>query len=413
MNEGKAIGREDPEIQVDQLPVFVEFVPFDSTDDGTLVRGSFRYIEPQATKLRQAFTRLLAGETLFSLASELGYASSMALRRSMTNPWCQGIKHRTRHVGNKEWSPELNRFRMREIERHQDAIEVATNLAATPLVSKQVFDAVQTKLAKNVGEYSKRKKLVDGFLANPLLHCPVCNGRMYGRRASGGRIDYYECRNRTSYRHKDTPKCEGDCLRANDFDVDLGLQFVWVMLQPGYMESRVQEQISEPEKAQKKVALEAKQRMVAELEKKAARVRSAIIETDDAGLAVRLKEINLELASSRQEASKMEAEIASIPVVNMQELRRDIINDLGFFVQKPRDEQKRILAKYISSMTGTKTNDKTVGRRFKVKFQFKIGAPVVEQTSEPWHASVKEPRAVASYRKSESPSTASCWRCDG
>ncbi len=122
LNEGKDMGREDPDVKIDDIPTGVEFVPFDKQErqaDGrkkTMIRGYFVYTDFAHEKVKPLFYRFLAGEPLFSLAKDLGFSTLQHARHSLKNIWYIGMKHRTRHIGNKHWDSELNRNRHRKLE---------------------------------------------------------------------------------------------------------------------------------------------------------------------------------------------------------------------------------------------------------------------------------------------------------
>ncbi len=80
-----------------------------------------------------------------------------------------------------------------------------TNLAKDPLIPKEIFDAVQDKLAVRRKEYDNRNKIIDEFLASPLLRCKICGARMYGRRGGSGRPDTYTCATRYREQSCDEP----------------------------------------------------------------------------------------------------------------------------------------------------------------------------------------------------------------
>lgn len=362
MSEGKDIGREDPQVKIDGLPTGVDFVPYKDGEN----RGDFRYNDFAFNSIKPLFHRFAKGEPIFHLAKELGFGTVQHARHTLRNVWYLGYKHRTRHVSKKEWDADLNRFRNRGLTKHANPILIATNLAETPLVSQEIYDAVQDKMNVRKKEYEKRNNVINDFLASPLFHCKICGALMYPKRIKG-KPDTYTC----ATRHR-KQSCDEPIYRREIIDREVAVSLIMLLSNTQLIEQKIDESLNEDSQSEAQAKVAAKERIVSELEKKVSRVRRAIEDSDDPELPGRLKELNRELASARNDVAAAKEVVPKKIVIDRVALRQQIKREALSFKKKSMAEQKEILAKYVRSITAAKEPDT---HDYIVRFDVKISLP--------------------------------------
>ena len=351
--EGKDLGRRDPQVKIDKLPAFVEFVPFEEEGKKKKVKtrqkGHFVYNDFARDSVKPLCERFLAGEPIYQLHRELGFVTLMHARHCLRNMWLLGIKHRSKH-SEKIWDEEKNRFRSINRAAHETPIEVPTNLAANPLISKEMFDAIQDKMAVRKVEYGNRKKIIDEFLASPLLHCK-CGARMYGRRGSKGRPDTYTCATRYRMSDKRTEKCNEPIFKRAELDRQVGIRLFYLLTNNEVLNKKIDEALNEDHQAEAQAVVAFKERVVSDLEKKASRIRKHMQDSDDDKLPIDLNKINRELAAARNAVVMAKENVSEIPEIDRPALRRQAHKDALAFRKNPHAEQKAILMKYVKRIT--------------------------------------------------------------
>jgi len=237
--EGKESARLNPEMKVDELPNGVEFVMFPGQSRFDVngrrkarLKGYFKYNEYAYRVVKPILEKYAAGVPKYTLwkefaplAAELivklgmqpignkkneGLKDVNCVGQILDNPWWLGIKHRTIKVV-REFSEEKQRYEARRTERTDETrYEVKTNIAGwvnpdrpfdptiprEPLISRELWDVIQAKLAKGSVEYGQRKKHHLRHLVHPLFHCSKCGSIMYAVLGKQKRYDYYICGNR-------------------------------------------------------------------------------------------------------------------------------------------------------------------------------------------------------------------------
>ena len=413
LTEGKDIGREDPEVKIDDLPDFVEFIPFKKGEN----RGSFRYNDFARDSVLPLCTRFLAGEPLFALAIDLGFGPKCKspaekvqhARSTLKNLWLIGVKHRTRHIRDKIWDEEKNGFRLRGLVEHENQFRVPTNLAKTPLITPDMFQAIQNKMAVRKTEYGMRKKIVNEFLASPLFHCRKCGSQMYGRRGSHGKPDTYTCSKR--YRFQ---TCDEPIYRRVELDHEVGIKLMFLLQNKQLINDKIKEALNTEHRAEAQAAVERKKRIVADLETKANRIRKHMRDSDDSQLAIDLKELNREIATARNDVAAAQESVSDVPVIDHAALRRQVTQDMLAFPKKSHTEQKALLAKYVKNITAGNfvtgdedEGDEAAGPEYDVDFTFKFDLPTmgtVSQVGTKHRTKSASPYSVSSMRSS-------CARC--
>ncbi len=169
---------------------------------------------------------------------------------------------------------------------------------------------------------------------------------MYGRRGGSGRPDTYTCA--TRYREQ---SCDEPIYRRPELDREVANKLFFLLNSPKTVDAKIDESLKEDRRAEAQVKVASKERIVADLEKKRKRVLVRIEEEDDPDLGTRLKELNRELAAARHDLATARDEVADVPVIDREALRKQIRQDVMTFRKKSMAEQKAILAKYVKSIT--------------------------------------------------------------
>src|ERR1019366_3543796 len=159
MQRGKAILRAMPDAKIDPLPKGVSFIRTSDRHN----TGTFRYSAFSGT-VKEAFIRVAAGQKMKRVAQDLGFGNQVSLRACLKSRWWIGEKCMTKKRVNRVWNVEKDKLTSGSRVAHPEPIAVKTNLAATPLVSSELFNAVQDLLAENHKTWTQNKTLVNEFL---------------------------------------------------------------------------------------------------------------------------------------------------------------------------------------------------------------------------------------------------------
>jgi hypothetical protein len=167
--------------------------------------------------VRDAFRRLLSGETSYTeLAKPLGF-TPQGMRTLFTNPiytgWRVYDKKRNMAPSAKRYAAGGRQGDRPKILRDPDEI-IRVQVITTPLVTEAEFRRVQEiVLLKDTHHWRHRAGVKHNFTYNGFLLCSECGSTLYGKNGSGGsrkrrRIAtayYYGCRRR--FWHKDVAQC--------------------------------------------------------------------------------------------------------------------------------------------------------------------------------------------------------------
>jgi DNA invertase Pin-like site-specific DNA recombinase len=175
------------------------------------------FFKPEAEMVRDAFRRLLSGETSYTqLAKPLGF-TPQGMRTLFTNPiytgWRVYDKKRNMASSAKRYAAGGRQGDRPKILRDPDEV-IRVKVLDTPLVTEAEFRQVQAiVMLKDSHHWRHRAGVKHNFTYNGFLLCSECGSTLYGKNASGGRgkrrriacTYYYGCRRR--FWHK-----EGQCL---------------------------------------------------------------------------------------------------------------------------------------------------------------------------------------------------------
>jgi hypothetical protein len=154
--------------------------------------GSYRYT-PESERIKRAFIRVLDRDTsILAIAKELGFRSYQTMRKQLSNPIWTGW--RESRLKREKLPPGPNgELRSRKVPR---LVPIRTKiiLQGEPLISKEMFDEVQSILDRINKEHVTRRSGKSKFELSGLLRCP-CGQRYYSKHDTrSGKTGYYVCR---------------------------------------------------------------------------------------------------------------------------------------------------------------------------------------------------------------------------
>jgi hypothetical protein len=330
MVRGRNFKRLDPHSKTDPLPKGVVFKD-----------GKFHYT-PDAERVKEAFRRVLRGDSLGVVAKELKFSSKQALKVTMRSYWWIGVKASTKE--RRDAGP-LENGKMSDGKKvlREQPIFVDTNLAKTPLVSREDFDAVQEILSEHRKTWTQARSRVNDFLGVGLLHCR-CGAKMYGKQdPRPGKIAYYVCS--TKYNNP----CGNKALRAKETDAEIWWSIMTYFTDERFIATKVKEAMSGD--AQENLARQRRtlERTITELERKK---KNQLIAIENLGyradIGERIKAIDQDLATTRQ--SLRELGTADASTVKPPVLAKQIKEHFLEFDKNPKEEQKRILSEIVTKI---------------------------------------------------------------
>jgi|GEM_PF-6454834 len=339
MMRGKEKKRYDPFSKTDPLPKGVKFEP---GQNGT--PGTFQYTE-EAKRVREAFRRVLKGESLQSIVEDLKFGSATALRMVLRSRWWIGVKSSTkqRDYGQERKTRSDGSLADGRKVARQNPILVPTNLVETPLVSVADFDAVQLLLDSNTKRWSQRRSRDNNFLATGLLHCR-CGEKMYHKTdARPGKPNYYIC----SSRWNGKQSCGHPVLNAEATDKDI----VWAVMTYLTDQRLVKRQIEDAMSADGR---EEKQELVLRLEKSVAQIqkrlqRAVDFALDNPEFIERVKSLRSEVASEQLKLAKAQGELAAhLDKRDVVALAKEIRDGFWQFDEWTMEGRKRVLNQYVA-----------------------------------------------------------------
>ena len=96
--------------------------------------------------------------------------------------------------------------------RRRGANQIAVRDVHEPLVSRSIFDQVQSILESRSRDYGKARRVSSPYLLSGLVRCGYCGSFMAGTSAKGGRYQYYTC---GRYYREGKESCCGVRIRQN------------------------------------------------------------------------------------------------------------------------------------------------------------------------------------------------------
>ena len=155
------------------------------------------FYQPEAEHVREAFRRLLSGETSYTELGKLLGFTPQGMHTIFTNPiyngWRVYEKKRDMSPGAKRYCAGGRQGDRPKINRDPDEV-IRVKVISDPLVSDAEFQRAQEIIAAKTRRHWKhRPGTQQRFTYNGFLQCGECDSSVYGRNASGF---YYCCRRR-------------------------------------------------------------------------------------------------------------------------------------------------------------------------------------------------------------------------
>ena len=159
-----------------------------------LQTGVWSYVEPYANQIKQAFTLLLRGRSIRSIARELGTWTPRGLRLALSNPVWIGVRRYDQRRGEKYPSKDGKQCGRKKIAR-AEPLEV--RIALEPLITEEVFQRAQEILAAARTGWRSSRSEVSRFEGSGIFFCAICGERIYSRSDHRqGKDGYYICKSR-------------------------------------------------------------------------------------------------------------------------------------------------------------------------------------------------------------------------
>jgi DNA invertase Pin-like site-specific DNA recombinase len=155
------------------------------------------FYKPEAEQVREAFRRLLSGETSYTeLAKPLGFTPQgmhTIFTNAIYNGWRIYDKKRNMAPGARRYCAGGRQGDRPKVRRDPDEV-IRVKVIADPLVSDEEFQRAQEIVATKTRRHWKHRPGVKhNFTYNGFLQCAECDSSIYGKDASGF---YYACRRR-------------------------------------------------------------------------------------------------------------------------------------------------------------------------------------------------------------------------
>ncbi len=345
MQRGKAILRAMPDAKIDPLPKGVEFIRTSERAN----TGTFHYTKCSAT-VKEAFLCVAAGQRLKKVAADLGFGNQVSLRACLKSRWWLGEKCMTQKRVGRIWNTEKDKLTTGQRIAHPEPITVKTNLAETPLVSPELFGAVQDILKANHKTWTHNKTLVNEFLGAGLLHCS-CGCKMYLRVSNhdGRQWAYYIC----SGRYTKKTDCRQPILQGRgEYSADqlIARELDEKFSEDGFVQARIQEALAARDTDETRRNLSAAKAEVKELEDQQENFAVAIASTKNTSVTKMLVrkmealDTDISLARTKARQAAKEATSAIDPIAAALQVKTVFAG----FVDFPTAKQKELLNEYVS-----------------------------------------------------------------
>jgi DNA invertase Pin-like site-specific DNA recombinase len=333
MVRGKEFKRLDPNSKTDTLPNGV-----------VLEGGKFRYTD-QSERVKQAFYRVLKGDTLTLITKELGFTSQTALRATLRSYWWIGVKATTKRRVERKPMVDVRLSDGKKIER-ENPIFVKTNLAETPLIPEAIFERIQDVLNQNTRHWIACKSRTNNFLGVGLLYCQ-CGEKMYAKSDKRpGKPSYYIC----ASKYHGT-RCSAPRLRAIETDTEIWWSIMTYLCDERFIALKVKEAMGSEHEAKRKRETRILQKMIADLERKKKNLMEAIADIGyDPKIGQRIKELDGQQTTAKTKLNAL-GEAEGLQSLDAHQLAKQIKQTFWGFSEWSKERQKRVLSECVQRIT--------------------------------------------------------------
>jgi DNA invertase Pin-like site-specific DNA recombinase len=299
--------------------------------DFDFATGKWTWVDPWANRMQRAYDALLGGQSVRSIAANIGY-TARGLGIALRNPIWTGRRVYTHKRGDKYASKNGRQADRKKVLRPKP-LEVKINIA--PLVSLETWDRAQEILGNSSKTWNAARTLPSRFLVGGMVFCP-CGEPLYTRGDTRpGKRDVYVCRSR----QPKGPGCGARVIHREVLDATAQQVVSSVLLRPEVLSRLVaagpsQRPSTNPPDTQRA------QKELRKLEEQRARlvrmtVTGVCTETD---AIIERKRIEEESAVWRKQLAVVEPAQA-----NTDSLAENVAHLLAEFAFVPVEDQKRIL----------------------------------------------------------------------
>jgi DNA invertase Pin-like site-specific DNA recombinase len=292
--------------------------------------GKWSWVEPWASRIRRAYDALLSGQSVRSIAANIGY-TSRGLAIALRNPIWTGRRVYTHKRGDKYPGKNGRQADRKKILRPQP-LEVAIDIA--PLVSREIWDCAQEVLSGSSKTWNAARTLPSRFLVGGMVFCP-CGEPLYTRGDTRpGKRDVYVCRSR----QPKGPGCGAHVIHREELDATAQQVVSGVLLRPEVLSRLVAAGRKPP--LTKPPDTERAQKELRKLDEQRARLVRMIVTglCTEAEAIIERKRIEEESAVWRKQLAVVEPAQA-----NTDSLAENVAHLLAEFAFVPVEDQKRIL----------------------------------------------------------------------
>lgn len=273
-------------------------------------RGHLLVDEEQAAVVRQVFAWCLEGCSVLEIAYRLnasgippqraGRWGKSSVFRLLRNETYAGVAHynrRQRAIPENAPASHAARRDKKTVLRFRKPEEWIP-VEVPGIISREVFDQVSMRLRTNIERLSGRPTL--NYLLRGLLYCGACGRKMGGCPMHG--VPFYRC---TGYHRLAQPKCTSGSIKSDRIEAAVWNSIAGAFRDPARLRSLVERQISTQASGPDAAALT---KRAEQLRRREFRATQALLDCD---LADQYQAIKAELAATRAERRRIEAEIAT------------------------------------------------------------------------------------------------------
>ena len=353
----------DPTVSILKLPRGVEHIRDAKTYGPKTKKGHFRYTPYAYEKIAPAFERVAAGETIRSVATNLGFSTETSLRIVLNNKWWIGVNERV-HQRVVTYDEETGQKIVGKRTKHPRPIQHYTNLAETPLVPVELFNRVQDIIAVHQKKWTQAQSNTNAFLGTGLLECQ-CGCKMYLKYdAHRGKPPVYVC---SSYRTKNGP-CGNSRLRAEKTDEAIWKTAVEYLTDVPFLVDAVRKAMETDEVRKRHQDLEAAKKALEALEAKKRRILKMVAMDEDEDAVVMYTKVKLEISDAKIRLATAQAQAEPFGTSDPMEIARTIMSGFDGNEHWAVQKKRQALADVVERIT--------VDRDAKATFIVRGGMPM-------------------------------------